>query len=232
MGDPGLPIMAGVLAVPVGVLLLVLVLALMGRRWVLTGPDTALAADYDAVYEYGRLGPAPYRPALEPPRHASSTAYDAYAPQTYATPPRNTYASEAYASPPRDAYGSEAYAPPPRDNYGVPVREPYAPPRTSEVSDWEPYVPTPRRALEAPSPSPYGAPADAYGAAPGDPYAASARDPYGPSGRFPYAPPAAQNEYPDAARTYDRPESSASPDPWHLAPEDRQRFPHGPYGSH
>lgn len=206
MGDPGLPIMAGVLAVPVGVLLLVLVLALMGRRWVLTGPDTA---DYDAAYEYGRLGP---------PRHASSTAYDAYAPQTYATPPRDTY-------------GSEAYAPPPRDNYGVPVREPYAPPRTSEVSDWEPYAPAPRRALEAPSPSPYGAPADAYGAAPGDPHAASARDPYGPGGRFPYAPPAAQNEYPDAARTYDRPEPSASPDPWHLAPEDRQRFPYGPYGS-
>ena len=38
MGDPGLPIMAGVLAVPVAVLLLVLVLALMGRRWVVTGP--------------------------------------------------------------------------------------------------------------------------------------------------------------------------------------------------
>jgi hypothetical protein len=236
VGDPGLPIMAGVLAVPVGVLLLVLLLALMGRRWVLTGPDTALTADYadyDAEYEYGRLEPAPYRPALEAPRHASSTAYDAYGSGAYDAYGSGAYDAYGSASQAHGAYesGRDAYAAPSRETHGGPVGEPYALPRPSEVSDWEPYVPARRRPQETSSRSSYESPADSYGAAGWDPYVPPPRHAYGSAERPSYAPPAAQNEYPNAAGTHDRPEPSAYPDPWHLAPEDRQRFPYGPYGS-
>ncbi|MCO6008387.1 hypothetical protein NE236_25755 [Actinoallomurus purpureus] len=246
MGDPGLPIMAGALAVPVGVLLLVLVLAMMGRRWVLTGPDETFMAEYEARYaddDFEDFEPAPYGAAPAIPRHASSTAYDAYG-----------------------SSAPDVYAAPPRDPYGTPVREPYASPRPSSpgVSDWEPYVPSPRRPQEASSWPSYGAPTeayeaaptdaygahgaapadaygaastDAYGAAPGgaygpterDPYGSGGRDLYGSAGRRSYA---AYDEQGDAAPARDRSEPPTyRDDPWYRAPEDPQGFPYGPYDS-
>ncbi|GAA4609585.1 hypothetical protein GCM10023195_38820 [Actinoallomurus liliacearum] len=243
MGDPGLPIMAGALAVPVAVLLLVLLLALMGRRWVLTGPDAAFAEDhegYDAEYEEDDLEPTPYRPALEPPRHTASTAYDAYRPAPAAY---DAYGSTAR---PRDSHAArrDGYATQPREPYGGPAQQPYTPPRPAEVSDWEPYapsraaqssewepyVPAPRQSRETPSPPSYGTPADSYGAATGDPYAPPRSTP-GSAGRHSYGSPAPQDEYADTAYTYDRSEPSGYRDSRRSAPDDPQGFPYGPYGS-
>lgn len=247
MGDPGLPIMAGALAVPVAVLLLVLLLALMGRRWVLTGPDAAFAEDYegyDAEYEEDDLEPTPYRPALEPPRHTASTAYDAYRPAPAAydaygstARPRDSHAArrDGYATQPREPYGRPAREPyaPPRPAQGSdwepyespraaqsPDRDAYAPPRAAQSSEWEPYVPAPRRSRETPSQPSYGAPA-------GDPYAQPRSTP-GSAERRSYGSPAPQDEYADTAYTS---EPSGYRDPWRSAPDDPQGFPHGPYGS-
>jgi hypothetical protein len=207
--------MVGALAVPVAVLLLVLVFALMGRRWVLAGPDLALAEDDEAAYE-DEFDPAPYRPALEPPRSTAyrpaleaprttpSAAYDAYRP------------APGYGSVPaaREPYESRrgSYAGTPAEPYARPAQEPYAPSRPAEVSDWEPYVPSPRQSPEPSSRFP------SYEAAPADPYAPSSRDPYG---RSSHPSPAARRTSPNPPRA-DRPES----------PEDWQRFPYGPYDSH
>ncbi|MCO5996165.1 hypothetical protein [Actinoallomurus rhizosphaericola] len=226
MGDPGLPIMAGALAVPVAVLLLVLVFALMGRRWVLTGPDVAFEDDA-AAYEDDDFEPTPYRAALEPPRPASPAAYDAYRPSTpgygFAPAAHDPYGPgrDPYATPPRDPYDRTA-----REPYDSPAPEPYAPPQRAEVSDWEPYVPAPRRSPEPASRPSYGAPADPYGQ--GDPYAASADDPYGARGRSPFESPEWQRKNPRPVRT-DHLDPSAYPDPGHREPEDRQRFPYDPY---
>ncbi|GAA0366749.1 hypothetical protein NE235_02915 [Actinoallomurus spadix] len=214
MGDPGLPIMAGALAVPVTVLLLVLVFALMGRRWVLTGPDAAVEDD-EARYEDDALDPTPYRPALEPPRAASPGAYDAYGPAPgYGSVP----AAHESHGPGRRPYA----APPPREPYERPAREPYAPPRPSELSDWEPYVPAPRRSPEPSSRFP--AVTDSYAAAPRDLYAPPHGDPYGAGVHSSHGSPAACGRSPMPPRT-DRPEPPARPDSW----EDGRRFPYGPY---
>jgi hypothetical protein len=53
VGDPGVPVMTGLLAVPVGVFLFVLVLALLGGRWSVAVPDD---------------DEPPPQPALEPVR--------------------------------------------------------------------------------------------------------------------------------------------------------------------
>ncbi|WP_433180081.1 hypothetical protein [Actinoallomurus sp. CA-150999] len=159
MGDPGLPIMAGVLAVPVGVLLLVLVLAMMGRRWALAGPDEALVAEYDAGYEDDDL-------ELEPaPSHRP--AYDPYA---EAAPDRH-----GYGEPARDPYGfapQETYAEP-RDPFGTRAGDPYAEPHPygTHASD------------------PYSEPRDPYGTRESDPYGSPVREPYSAPAREPYASP-------------------------------------------
>ncbi|MCO5968827.1 hypothetical protein [Actinoallomurus soli] len=234
MGDPGLPIMAGALAVPVAVLLLVLVFALMGRRWVLTGPDAVFEDDGAAYGDDDDFEPTPYRAALEPPRPASAAAYDAYRPAPgYGSAPAasGSYAPgrDPYATPSREPY--DRTTPEPHDRtapepYDSPAPEPYAPPQRAEISDWEPYVPAPRRSPEPTSRPSYGGPADPYGQ--GDPYAASAGDPYGARGRSPFESPEWQRRNPRPIRT-DRLDPSAYPDPGHREPEDRQRFPYGPY---
>ncbi|GAB3988044.1 hypothetical protein GCM10029978_109340 [Actinoallomurus acanthiterrae] len=162
MGDPGLPIMAGVLAVPVGVLLFVLLLAMMGRRWALAGPDEAFVAEYDAGYEDDDL-------ELEPaPSHRP--AYDPYG-SSYAEAARDRH---GHGEPARDPYGftpQETYAEPARDPYGFAPEKTYAeaPDRYAEPRD------------------PYGT-RDQY-AEPRDPYPPRASDPHGSPAREPYASP-------------------------------------------
>ncbi|MEV5748247.1 hypothetical protein AB0L00_10550 [Actinoallomurus sp. NPDC052308] len=212
MGDPGLPIMAGALAVPVAVLLLVLLLALMGRRWVLTGPDAAFAEDYegyDAEYEEDDLEPTPYRPALEPPRHTASTAYDAYRPVPAAY---DAYGSTAR---PRDSHAArrDGYATQPREPYGRPAREPYAPPRPAHGSDWEPYE-SPRAAQ-----SPDG---EAY--APSRPAEVSDWEPYAPSQ-------AAQSSEWEPYVPAPRRSRETPPQPSYGAPADSYGAPADSYGA-
>ncbi|GAA4636097.1 hypothetical protein GCM10023196_084540 [Actinoallomurus vinaceus] len=260
MGDPGLPIMAGVLAVPVGVLLFVLVLAMMGRRWAFAGPDEALVAEYDAGYEDDdlELEPAPsHRPAYDPygSSYAEPAPYGEPARDPYRSAAQETYAEprDPYDTPSRDPYGTRAsdpyaspvrepYSTPTREPYSSPAHEPYAAPRSgsSGVSDWEPYVPAPRRSSERPSWSEYGPAADSYGGgssrSAADPYGSSqdsygsSQDPYG-SARDSYGSPAAYDAYDAYDRgTYDDPPAYRRPR--HAPPEDPEGgFPYGPYGS-
>ncbi|MEV0402879.1 hypothetical protein [Actinoallomurus sp. NPDC050550] len=243
MGDPGLSIMAGMLAVPVGVLLFVLVLAMMGRRWALAGPDEALIAEYDAGYEDDdfELEPAPsHRPAYDP--YGSSYAEAARDRHGYGEPARDPYGfapEKTYAEPreqyaePRDPYGTrDPYGSPAREPYSAPAREPYASPRSgsSGVSDWEPYVPAQRRPQERPSQPDYGPAADPFGGGSSwfaaDPYGSS-QDRYG-SARDSYGSSDAYDAY--GGGSYDDPPANGQPR--HASPEDPQGgFPYGPYGS-
>ncbi|WP_329244076.1 hypothetical protein OG417_47135 [Actinoallomurus sp. NBC_01490] len=87
MGDPGMPIMAGLLAVPVGVLLFVIVLALMGRRWI---SPAALA---DAPFEDDFDEPVPYAEPWgyyePPPAPASMSSAQSHGPAQQRPAPRH-----------------------------------------------------------------------------------------------------------------------------------------------
>ncbi|MGI5225376.1 hypothetical protein [Actinoallomurus sp. CA-142502] len=146
MGDPGMPIMAGLLAVPVGVLLFVIVLALMGRRWVT--PAALAAAPYEDDFDeptpyaepWGYYEP-PRAPAPAPPAQSPAPAEQWRAPlpapqpqpqpQSYgrqpALPPGESPlalppARPAYPSPPPESYGRSERPDPYRRSY---ERDPY-----------------------------------------------------------------------------------------------------------
>jgi hypothetical protein len=114
--------MGGLLAVPVAVLLLVLLLALMGRRW--TAPAYTTEAEVDVVEDPFDLvddfEPLPYEPA---PRMASMPS-TALAPRPYTSGQLDRYESpldHRYGSLARqqsavyDPYGTQATA---HDGYG------------------------------------------------------------------------------------------------------------------
>jgi hypothetical protein len=122
--DPGVPVMLGLLAVPVGVLLFVVTLVLMGGRWtspaVLEEPEQAgepappgwgleplpVPPDPPGRPAGGRALPAA-RPLLAlPPARPRYGAYphDTYSPDVYA---RDTYSEDVYARDARDPYESE-----------------------------------------------------------------------------------------------------------------------------
>ncbi|GLY83617.1 hypothetical protein [Actinoallomurus iriomotensis] len=133
MGDPGMPIMAGLLAVPVGVLLFVIVLALMGRRWV---TPAALA---DAPYEDDFDEPTPYAEPwgyYEPPR----------APAPAPAPPAQQWHAPLPAPRPQNAL-PPAPRPQPQ-SYG---RQPALPPGESRLA-----LPSARPAYPSPPPESYG----------------------------------------------------------------------------
>lgn len=138
MGDPGLPVMAGLLAVPVIVLLFVTVLALMGGRRpapaggpaeVYEDPEDVVA-DFDpwpyahaqppapvstalAPRPYGSLGRDPHGPAYEPAYGYGATGHG------------RPYRDDPYALPARDSYGRDD-APGARPSDGFP-HGPYPP---------------------------------------------------------------------------------------------------------
>ena len=177
--------MAGLLAVPVGVVVFVSVLALMGRRW--TAPVALADAEAEAYeeppvpyadpwgyYEPPRapiaLPPAqdsrPVRewPALPPapePRHALPAVQDRYA-LPAARPPDRPYGNSPALPPARPAEPEHPPAPPaylsyPPESYVLPEgRDPYGRP-----ADPEPYERDRYRRPEEPPPEdrrgfPYG----------------------------------------------------------------------------
>jgi hypothetical protein len=171
VGDPGMPIMAGLLAVPVGVLLFVIVLALMGRRW---GTPAALA---DAPYEDDFDEPTPYAEPwgyYEPPRAPAPapTAQQWHAPLP-APRPQN-------ALPPAPRPQPQ----PQPQSYG---RQPALPPGESRLA-----LPSARSAYASPPPESYGGyeRRDAYGRQENDPHARPGRSEWDDSSRdaFPYGP--------------------------------------------
>lgn len=146
VGDPGLPVMVGLLAVPVGVLLFVLTLTLMGSRW--TAPALAGAPEYagdldgyeddlllslppyDHGPAYGNPGPAaalvpaPRQPYPYPPQNPQpqpQRAYGSLARQPW--PAHDEHGAhdpyDPYGS--RGSYGSGQQG---RDPYGTPIGEP------------------------------------------------------------------------------------------------------------
>ena len=96
MGDPGVPVMLGLLAIPVCVLLFVMALALMGGRWTSPAPLTELEpAEGPASFEdpWRLEQPRPFeqprsyeqpRPYEQPRRYEEARPYQE--PQGYAEP--------------------------------------------------------------------------------------------------------------------------------------------------
>jgi hypothetical protein len=123
VGDPGTPVMLALLAVPVGVLLFVVVLALMGGRWPapLTETDPGLDLDVDLGVDLG-LDPGPAeqptssgweRAALPAPERALPAA-----PSLAALPP---------ARPRYGAYSRDTYGPQEEDDTSSSSAFPYGP---------------------------------------------------------------------------------------------------------
>jgi hypothetical protein len=169
VGDPGLPVMIGVLAVPIGVLLLVLVLALMGSLWASPVP-----LDEQESGEFGDLEEA-FEPRPLPP-YVPESASRAYGYRPVHTPP----AQQSYGSGAPDPYGPSA-----PDPYGSPARDPYGSPAP------QPFWPAARESYGSPAQSPYAAPRrETYGSSAQDPYAhPPGRDPEPEQPRgFPYGP--------------------------------------------
>lgn len=205
MGDPGLPIIVGVLAVPVCVLLFVLGLAIMGRRWTTAGTGTPIGAEFaPAGAPPGTGHPAigaggPSAPAA---RHATPAA-DAYGPS----------AMDAYGLPLTGAYGPPApaarHATPPAAPCGPPV----GPGSYGRAASAERLAPS----EDAPSGrAPSGRPA--YGQAPyGHPvYGHGGADE--PAGWAPYVPSA--RPAPESSRA--TPRSVRPPEPPAYGPSDRR----------
>ncbi len=121
MGDPGVPMMAGLLAVPVIVLLFVAVLALVSGRS--PAPADVYEEPEDVVADFE---PWPYAPAEAPaPVPAPSTAL---APRSYGSLGRDPH-QPAYDSPygyqaaygaadQRQPYWDDSYGPAAHDPYG------------------------------------------------------------------------------------------------------------------
>jgi hypothetical protein len=153
VGDPGVPLMAALLAVPVGVLLFVVMLALLGRRW--TVAPAAHAEPYFEQY---------VEPYLEP--HASAERYAEPAPPPY--PPRHAeprspwqggHDGDSWGRPepePWPAPARELSAPRPRA--ALPPARPALPPAQPAYGSYarEEYGPPPERASEQPQGFPYG----------------------------------------------------------------------------
>jgi hypothetical protein len=156
--------MVGLLAVPVGVLLLVVVLALMGRRWSSPGP-LGEADPLDDAAEFDEPADGFERPPLPPYAPAPATRTYGY------RPPSDPPARHSYGPPAQAPYGSPAY-----DQYGSPAQQPY----------WS----APREPYGSHAHEPYGRPAQGlYHASAHDSYGQSQDDPESeqPPG-FPYGP--------------------------------------------
>jgi hypothetical protein len=170
VGDPGMPIMAGLLAVPVGVLLLVIVLALMGRRWAAPGVlDEEPYEDHDEAEEYAPPDPWDHRPSperqwptpppverarhalppVERPRHALPPAQPRYGSLAALPPARPPERDRPLALPP--ARSGHASAP---DSYGS--SDPYDRPYEREAYDRHRRPEEPSRDEPAPRGFPYG----------------------------------------------------------------------------
>jgi hypothetical protein len=161
VGDPGLPVMIGVLAVPIGVFLLVLVLALMGSRWV--SPVPLDEQESEESEEFGDLEeafdprpPPPYAP--EPAAHGYRPVHTPPAQQSYGSGAPDPYGPSA-----REPYGSPApqpFWPAARESYGSPSQSPYAASRREPYgsSAQDAYAPPPGRDPEPERPRgfPYG----------------------------------------------------------------------------
>lgn len=249
MGDPGLPIIVGVLAVPVCVLLFVLGLAVMGRRWATAGAGAPTGGEFTAAG------------ALPGTGHPAAGADGLPAPAARHEPA----AAGAYGRPATDAYGlplDGAYRPP--SGAGRHRRDASA--GRLDLSEDAVYGQAPYGRPEY-GQAPYGQPQYGqapYGQAPyGEP--AHGRPAYGhggadePAGWAPYVPPA--RPAPESARAVRPPEPPAygpsdrqegwdaadrrwyrPADPWDLAAPDRpaadrpdreteppQGFTYGPY---
>lgn len=120
MGDPGWPVMLALLAVPVGVVLFVVVLALLGRRWEVPLAETDPDLDLDEMDYLEDLDLGPEFPPLQRP---APPVWELPAP---APPPAPERALPA--PPPRAAL------PPARPRYGAYSHDPYAPPETDDSS--------------------------------------------------------------------------------------------------
>lgn len=218
MGDPGMPVMAGLLAVPVAVLLFVVVLVVMGHRW-------AVAAPYaeEPVPEPRTLGGYEDRWEVEIPTRPDLTAIEAPTERPALSPAAR---GDRYALPParEDRYAparEDRYAPPAarEDRYALPPvgddRRPYAlpqalplPPAAQEERHTQP---APERTVPSPPRPAYGSLArERHGSAESGQrirYGSPEVDPYGHAALDPYARP-----------VEDEPERPAE-----------DRFPYGPY---
>lgn len=178
MGDPGLPLMAGLLAVPVAVLLVVVVLALVGGRWAVPSPAAVGEFEEPALddpFESLALPYTPQRPthALPAPRsygpgeHGPRALPAAQAPRALPAPPpppRGPIALPA-ASEPRDR-GPRERRRPGRHAYGSLARgqdRPAGPEqRPSPPEEFEGFPPPDRYGYpghpvqRVPEPPPYG----------------------------------------------------------------------------
>lgn len=255
MGDPGLLIMVGVLAVPVGVLLFVIGLAMMGRRWTTTAAGAQAGADLPLAEELPGTGyvppasygaPAPYalpaRPASPraalPRSRPAAGGYGGPIPLPPATAPDRGYGDPIAlpaARPPDRPYGWHAVRPP-AGGYGERVA---LPPAGSGAEEGSAVVPAPRR----PEPSAGRRSGDPVRRAPYVPPARPAPEPStsGPRSSRPPASygPADRYARDDADRLWyrpahpgvgdDDPDRPAPGPPGHGA-EPPRGFPYGPYG--
>jgi hypothetical protein len=150
VGDPGVPVMIGLLAVPVGVLLLVVMLALIGGRWTVPGSYAAEPEPPEPLEDYEEPYVDPWRAdpwrLAEPPRPALPPAPRPPAHRPHALPPVSRLALPAASQPPPQRpsqdlvpaprpYRPPAGPPPARPAYGSLAREqrdPYGHPAEPE----------------------------------------------------------------------------------------------------
>jgi hypothetical protein len=144
VGDPGVSLMAALLAVPVGVLLFVVVLALLGRRW--TVAPAAHAEPYFEQYVEPYLEPSqpPYPPPHAEPQSPwqgghGGDSWHRPEPEPWPAPPRELSAPRPRAALPP----ARPALPPARPAYGSYAREEYGPPaeRAPEQPQGFPYGP-------------------------------------------------------------------------------------------
>lgn len=129
MGDPGMPVMLALLVVPVGALLFVIVLALMGGRWTAPEPpaetdpdlDLDLHLRLDLGLELNR-GPVD-RPGWERPELPAA----APAVPERALPPARPRAALPPARPQYGAYSRAPYEDPEQDDASSQQAFPYGP---------------------------------------------------------------------------------------------------------
>lgn len=122
MGDPGFPVMIGLLAVPVAVLLLVVVLALIGGRWTPPPEDSGACEDVEGDELVPPWPADPWRPAAPlTPRSLPSPSRDLLpAPRPY-HPPAPPSASPSYGVLSREPCDtSPEYGPGPAHGQGFP----------------------------------------------------------------------------------------------------------------
>lgn len=136
MGDPGVPVMLALLAVPVCVLLFVVVLALMGGRWTVPAPlpDPDLDLDRDLDLDLYRepveeLAPFGRGYAPRPVEHARPAL-----PAGPAAPERALPAARPRAA-----------LPPARPQYGAYSRDPYERPEEDDASSRQAFPSGPYR---------------------------------------------------------------------------------------